>query len=111
MVTSSIVDVDLGALPSVTDLLRVLEAQTFVSLPWITGVIAVLLVLSLYAPSQLSEFPLITEKSFWDISGRKAKESFTVDARGVVERGFKQVYTLLCPRTMEWSFVESKKLN
>ena len=80
---------DLGMNLSSTEILRVAESRPYVL--WMTSIITLLLFWSVRDWNRLSKFPLITEKSLWDISGTKAKESFKVNARGEVERGFKQV--------------------
>jgi hypothetical protein len=83
---------DLGINLSTTEILRVAESQPYRSLLlWVTSIITVLLFWGARNWYRLSQFPLVSEKSLWDISGTKEKESFTVDARGVVERGFKKV--------------------
>lgn len=81
-------DFDLGKHLSTTE---ISESRPYVSLLWVTSIITVLLFWYVRDVNPLSKVPLVTEKSFWDISGKKAKESFAANARGVVERGFKQV--------------------
>lgn len=39
----------------------------------------------------ISKLPLVTPKGFWDMGGRKARQSFMSNARAVVENGFEQV--------------------
>ena len=89
-----IVDFDLGKNLSTTVILRVAESRPYVSLLWATSIITVLLFWYVRDVNPLSKVPLVTEKSLWDIGGKKAKEGFAVNARGVVERGFKQVCML-----------------
>lgn len=86
-------DLDLGKILSTTDIFRVAESPPYMSLLWVASIITVLLLCYMRDVNPLSKVPLVTEKSFWDIGGKKAKESFAINARGVVERGFKQVCT------------------
>lgn len=67
------------------------ESPIYVSLIWIISLFAIIFSWCVYDGDQLSNFPLVTEKSFWDMSQTKARESFRLDAYGVVQRGFKQV--------------------
>jgi hypothetical protein len=86
-----IMDFDLGKNLSTAEILRVAESRPYVSLLWVMSIITVLIFWYMRDVNPLSKVPLVTEKSFWDISGKKAKERFALNARGVVERGFKQV--------------------
>ncbi|KAL3471720.1 cytochrome P450 [Aspergillus californicus] len=65
--------------------------------PYFSVVLLVTTVLTLlffaYARGEnpLAGIPLVTEKSFWDFTGRKAKASFAANARAVIKSGFDKV--------------------
>lgn len=84
-------DFDLGKDLSTADILRVAESRPYMSIVSVTSIITVLLLWYVRNVNPLSKVPLVTEKSFWDVGAKKAKENFAVNARGVVERGFKKV--------------------
>jgi hypothetical protein len=84
-------DFDLSKILSTTEILRVVESRSYLSLLWATSIITVLIFWYARDVNPLSKVPLVTEKSFWDVSGKKAKESFAANAREVISQGFKQV--------------------
>lgn len=83
----------LGENLSTTETLPVSETRPYVSLMLlITNIITVILFLYVRKDKNpLSNVPLVTKKSIWDISGKKAKESFAANARAVVKQGFEKV--------------------
>jgi hypothetical protein len=82
---------DIGVHLITKELLQTVEANPYASLLWVTGVITFLFYWRVRDWYRLSKFPLLTKKSIWDVSGTKAKIPFTVNARAVVESGFKKV--------------------
>lgn len=52
--------------------------------------------------SPLSQIPLVTDKSSWDFSGKKAKEDFMVNCRGVIKRGFEKVRAMPISEDIIW---------
>jgi hypothetical protein len=88
-----IMDFEFGEKWSSTKLLRAAEARPYFTFLSAMSIIAVLLYLAFREVKPLSQIPLVTQKSFWDISGKKAKEDFMVNCRGVIERGFESVRT------------------
>lgn len=86
-----IMNLHLGENLSTTEALP--ETRPYVSLVLlITSIITVLLFFYVREDKNpLSNVPLVTEKSFWDISGKKARESFVANARAVVRQGFEKV--------------------
>jgi hypothetical protein len=88
-----IMDFEFGEKWSSMKLLRAAEARPYFTFLSAMSIITVLLYLALREVKPLSQIPLVTQKSFWDISGKKAKEDFMVNCRGVIERGFESVRT------------------
>ncbi|KAF1362273.1 putative cytochrome P450 [Lizonia empirigonia] len=72
-------------------LLRVAEGRPYVSLLWTATIITIWVLSYTRVENPLAKVPLVTPKGFWDIGGKKARESFMANARAVVENGFKQV--------------------
>lgn len=84
-------DLDLGANLSTTEIFRAAESRPYLSL-WVLSIVTVLIFWYNYGANPLSKVPLVTEKTIWGINRKKAKELFVLDARGVVDRGFKKVF-------------------
>lgn len=72
-------------------ILRVAQGRAYVSLLWTATLITIWSFSSAKAEKAMAKVPLVTPKAFWDIGGKKARESFMANARAVVESGFKQV--------------------
>lgn len=89
-----ILDIESVKILSTREILRVAESRPYVSLIWLTSIVTVLLFWYARDVNPLSKIPLVTEPSFWDLGAKKAKERFAANARGVLERGFKQVCAL-----------------
>lgn len=83
---------DLGRNLSTTGSLRVAESLSSMWLVWLVSICTGLILWYMRDANPLPKVPLITIKSLWDISGKKARERFALNARGVIEEGFKQVW-------------------
>ncbi|KAL4956092.1 cytochrome P450 [Aspergillus filifer] len=67
------------------------ETRPYISIiVLVTGLIAVV-VSTLLKEHPLANVPLVTEKAWWDITGKKAKDNFTANARAVIRQGFEKV--------------------
>ncbi|KAJ4303026.1 hypothetical protein N0V90_001917 [Kalmusia sp. IMI 367209] len=73
------------------EILQAAESRPYSSLAWATSFIVVLFFWFIRDVSTLSHIPMVTQKSVWDLSGKKAKEHWMVNCRGVVKEGFKKV--------------------
>lgn len=67
------------------------ETRPYISIALlVTGIIAVLVSYSV-REQPLANVPLVTKKTFWDFTGKKAREAFAANARAVIKQGFAKV--------------------
>lgn len=77
------------------EIFQAAESRPYSLLAWATSLATVLLFWFMRDVDALSQVPMVTQKSFWDFGGKKAKEHWMTNCRGVVTQGFKQVLARL----------------
>lgn len=76
---------------STTDSFETAETHPYISIAILVASIIAMVVTSYGRKHPLSKVPLVTEKSFWDFTGKKARDIFAADARAVIKQGFAKV--------------------